>query len=580
MKNHVKTLLACAAVCVLSLITANEAQAQIPRFQTLTGTSTQQIGRAIRQLPDSSYVVAGYAYGTNDYDVYLVRLDRNGNQLWSFTYNIGGNDYAYNMDIAADGGIIITGKTQNNNNCIRDDIFLLKTSNAGVLQWTMTYGGSGDEEGTSVMTTADGGFIVSGRTNSFGAGDYDACLLKTTSTGGLTWWRSYGWANTEYFKSVDQTSDGGYVACGGTSSVTGNPQYWLVRVNSSGVLSWSRNLGGTGTEVAWAVRETSDGGYITAGTETSYTTTPDAMMVKFNAAGTFQWARTYEFGSNWDEFLSVRETCTEELIFCGYCQGSGFTGLNGYVLKTTNLGAKIWSRAYGGTTGGEFLWDIIQTSDGGYATAGQSSMSGGFGSDDNYVVKMESAAGSSSCRDTLLNEATTARTIATDNTAPNVSQMNIAFAITSTRTSYGQWTRLCFDAGTSYGNPCVLGLRQPGSDLGGAPDQDNVMDYAGETAPEMIMLKQSSHEVAGQMRVLPNPVEAGAPFVVEIPATEGEATITITDVLGRVMYQQTVADITADGGMKITTSGWTNGTYVVSMKTSAGVRSVPVVVRH
>ncbi len=581
MKKKALFLLMCATVMSLALMMHNEAQAQIPRFQTLAGTSTQQVGRSIKQLPDSGYVVAGYTSGASDFDVYLVRLDRVGNVLWSYSYNIGGNDYAYSLDIAADGGFIITGKTQNNNNCIRDDVFLLKTNNVGTLLWTMTYGGSGDEEGACVQTTSDGGFIVSGRTNSFGAGDYDAFLLKTTSLGAVTWWKSYGWTGIEGFKSVQQTTDGGYITAGSTSSITGNYQSWLVKVNSTGVTTWSRNFGGTGTEGIWSVRQTNDGGYITAGTETSYTTTPDALMVKFNNAGTFLWGRTYEFTSNWDEFLSVKETCTGELIFSGYCQGLGFTGLNGYVLKTTNVGAKIWSRAYGGTTGGEFLWEIIPTSDGGYATAGQSSMTGGFGSDDVYVVKMESASGSSFCNDVLLSEATNARTLAIDNTAPGVSQMNIAFAITSTRTTHGQWVRLCNDPGVSFGNPCVMsGLRQYTPELGGAPEPAGVAGFVAEEEQGQILLKQSTGEMEGQFRVLPNPVEKGAPFMLEVPSIEGEATLTITDMLGRVMYQQTFTHTNIENEMKIATSGWSDGTYIVSMKTSAGVRTVPMVVRR
>ncbi len=573
---------AVVAAVALFFALCSSAHAQIPQFQTLVGNATLQVGRSIKQLPDSGYIVAGYRGVTPNIDVYLVRLNAIGNLLWTSSYNIGGDDYAYSLDITADGGFIITGSTVNPNSCTHNDVFLMKTTNTGVLVWTRTYGATAVEEGSCVQTTSDGGFIVSGRSNSFGAGDYDAFLLKTTSTGVITWWKSYGWASADLFQSVQQTTDGGYIAGGATFSLGNAKQSLIAKVNATGDFTgggWCRIFGGAQDEGIWSLRQTRDGGYITAGFEQSYTPTTDAFIVKFSALGGVLWNHTYEHSSNWDEFLSVKETCTGELIFSGYCRDVGFAGPNAHVVKTTSLGFPIWGRVYGDNTGTDYAWEIIQTSDGGYAFAGQTGMTVGFGNTDTYVVKMESITGTSACRDLGIIDSTNIWTLTADAVLPAVSRLVSEFPIVASRIIPIDSTLWCYSEGAIYTNPCpvINGLLQNTQDKYSAPGV--VAEFARADAQEQIMFKQSTVE-AGQLRVVPNPVENGSSFVLEVSAIAGEATVTITDMLGKTVYEHVYTQPNVQEGMNIATSGWNNGTYIISVKDATGVRTTHIMLRR
>jgi hypothetical protein len=153
--------------------------------------------------------------------------------------------------------------------------------------WDKTFGGSGYDVGKSVQHTSDGGYIVAGYTTSYGAGGEDVRIIKTDSSGNRTWDRIFGGVEDDEGHSVAQTSDGGYIITGFTSSYgAGGRDVWLIKIDASGNKVWDRTFGGTGGEGGNSVRQTSDGGFIVVGSTDSYGAGgTDILLIKTDADG-------------------------------------------------------------------------------------------------------------------------------------------------------------------------------------------------------------------------------------------------------------------------------------------------------
>ena len=192
------------------------------------------------------------------------------NLLWNQTYGGPDDDGGSSVQVTSDGGYIIAGSTQSFG-AGGDDIYLIKTDSEGNMLWNQTYGGTGYDYGNSVQVTSDGGYIIAGQTNSFGAGAYDVYLIKTDSEGNMLWNQTYGSTNRDEGHSVQVTSDGGHIIAGYTYSFgTGSSDVYLVKTDSEGNLLWSQTYGGTVDDSGRSVQVTSDGGYIIAGDTGSF----------------------------------------------------------------------------------------------------------------------------------------------------------------------------------------------------------------------------------------------------------------------------------------------------------------------
>jgi hypothetical protein len=238
---------------------------------------------SVKQTSDGGYVIAGCtnAFGWGGYDFWLVKTDASGNMEWNKTYGGTWDGYARSVQQTADGGYILAGDTRYFH-ASSSDMWLVKTNSTGDMQWNETYGGKGDDVAYSVQQTTDGGYIAAGYTNSFGAGGYDFWLVKTNSTGDMQWDKTYGAKGEDMAYSGQQISDGGYIAAGSTRSFgAGMEDVWIVKTNSSGQMEWNKTQGGTGDDVAYSVQQTSDGGYIAAGyTNSSGAGDYDFLLVK------------------------------------------------------------------------------------------------------------------------------------------------------------------------------------------------------------------------------------------------------------------------------------------------------------
>ena len=223
---------------------------------------------SVQQTSDGGYILAGEtsSYGTGDYpDVYLIKTDASGILEWQKTFGGSNADPAYSVQQTSDGGYIVAGETSSYGSG-DDDVYLIKTDASGILEWQKTFGGIDADWANSVQQTSDGGYIIGGCTWSFGAGESDAWLIKTDADGRLEWQKTYGEYNWDGAEYCQQTSDGGYMIAGRTSSFGASDQDgYLVKTDDSGSLEWQKTFGGSGWDAFWSGQQTSDGGYILAG---------------------------------------------------------------------------------------------------------------------------------------------------------------------------------------------------------------------------------------------------------------------------------------------------------------------------
>jgi hypothetical protein len=359
-------------------------------FQRTYGGPNWDAGFSVQQTSDGGYVIAGgtSSFGVGgSYDVWLIRTNRSGDTLWTRTYGGSGTEIAYGVQQTADGGFIISGYASSVATA-SDDAYLIRTDPSGIVIWSQAYGDTLQESALSVQQTSDGGYVFAGRSDSYGSSSADVLLVKTDNSGGVLWTRSYGGAGWDEGSSVQQTADGGYIVVGSTDSFGANQiDVYVVKTNSSGDTLWTRTYGGGGGDVGSSVRQVPDGGYLIVGSTGSFGAgTDDVYLVRTDASGTPLWTKTYG-GSSPERGYSVWHTSDGGFIISGSTEsygGGSFPFV--YLIRTNSSGDTLWTRTYGGTAGDQYGLYVQQTSDGGYIVVGHTE-SFGAGSEDVYLIK-------------------------------------------------------------------------------------------------------------------------------------------------------------------------------------------------
>jgi hypothetical protein len=260
--------------------------------QTLGGIDSEWCASAL-QTSDGGFVLTGMtaSYGAGKFDIWLVKVDSSGNELWNHSY--GGEFYEQGISIreTSDGGFIIAGYTGSFGAGL-GDFWLLKTDSLGVEHWNNTVGLSGYEEAHSVLQTSDNGYLITGYTRSFSTGYEEAWLVKTDSLGNEQWNKTYNGATGE---SIIKTRDGHYIIVGSTFAPgPGNYDLWLVKIDKEGNEKWERSYGGLDKEIGNSIIQTSDSGYIIVGRTKSYGAGKiDLWLLKLDHNGNEEWNRTF-----------------------------------------------------------------------------------------------------------------------------------------------------------------------------------------------------------------------------------------------------------------------------------------------
>lgn len=304
------------------------------------------------------------------------------------TYGGSKNDSAQSVTATTDGGYIILGYTQSNDNDITDkqdesfDYWVLKFDATDQLQWQKTYGGSLDDRGSDIIQTSDGGYAILGYSFSNdgdateNAGLQDYWLVKLDANGNISWEKSFGYQGADSGITMTETNDQGFLVTGildvtasggeGNSSRNANRHaggdYWALKLDISGNLEWSHYFGGNFTDTPYGVVQTDDNGYIVVGSSDSEDTdissnigTYDFWVIKISESGDLVWEKSFG-GSQIDEARAIVKTNDGNYIIAGdtrssdndVSQNKGAADL--WFIKISPSGNLIWERTIGGSS--------------------------------------------------------------------------------------------------------------------------------------------------------------------------------------------------------------------------------------
>lgn len=374
------------------------------------GGSGEDTAQAIIKTDDGGYAVLGYTNSTdgdimtktlevNDY--WLLRLDSEGNLLWSKTYGGSKDDRGQSVIQTNDGGFAIVGYAMSDdgdgsNNEGFHDNWILKLDADGNILWEKSFGFSGHDHSYDVVQTADGGFFFagfldvtqSGGEGNSGKGGYltrhgvgEFWGTKLDAEGNLQWRRYFGGTNNDRAYSVALADDGGLVMAGASESddfditnAKGSYDFWVVKVNKNGTMVWQNSLGGSGVDIARDIVKTNDGGFVVVGSTFSVDTDitenngeADVWLVKIDGNGNIQWQKTLG-GSAFDAAESVITTRDGGYLISGNSKSSDLdvdenSGENDlWLIKTDGTGNLIWQKTFGGSDL-DYAFDALENED-------------------------------------------------------------------------------------------------------------------------------------------------------------------------------------------------------------------------
>ncbi|MCP4582141.1 MAG: T9SS type A sorting domain-containing protein [candidate division Zixibacteria bacterium] len=346
-------------------------------------------GQSIVMSTDNQLMIAGYTYASvnGGSDIYLIKTNLYGELIWQ-TY-IGGisDDWASSIQQTSDGGFIVAGGTESFE-VAGSDIYLVKINTDGQVLWQRTYGGDNSEQADYVLQTDDGGYILVGWTNSFGAGEDDIYMLRTNSVGDSLWARTFGDIFYDKGYSALQTSDGGFVVIGGLGYFGYYPtQAYMIKVDENGDSLWACDIGGSLSDAGRSIAHTADGGFLFTGWTMSYGAGEhDVYLAKVDSEGEFLWSNAFG-GEETDVGRSIYPTSDGGFIIAGYTRSFDVGLQDVYLVKADYKGDTLWTTTFGGDSD-DYGWSAIESADGGYLVTGWT-RTFSQGSKDVLLVKFE-----------------------------------------------------------------------------------------------------------------------------------------------------------------------------------------------
>lgn len=409
---------------IISLLFYNNLFSQAPsiEWQKCLGGSLVETTRSFKQTANNGYILAGHSKSSNGDltenkglgDAWIVKLDSQANILWQKTYGGSSHDEPMCAIETTDGGYIFCGITYSTDGDVIGGTgikegWIVKLSSNGTIQWQKIIANS---EVRSIIESNDGGYVVTGQTNSLFE---DIYITKIDLTGNTVWSHTYGGSQNDYSGCIINANDGGYIFSGTTNSTNGNISFnhgqrdaWVIKVDHLGIIQWEKTYGGSEDDTSTNIEKTSDNGYILCAQSSSndgdvtvhYGTsaTKDAWLVKLDSNGVIEWQKTLG-GSNHEFNCNVKQIPNDNgyiALYHTYSNNGDITNFNGFcdfwVIRLNALGQLEWQRTLGGNAN-DFPVSILQTNDNGYLVAGDTGstsgqISGNHGQSDSWIVKL------------------------------------------------------------------------------------------------------------------------------------------------------------------------------------------------
>lgn len=331
-------------------------------------------GHAILPTKNGGYIVVGQttSFGQGSIDVYVAKLDPIGNIEWTRTIGGSNEDGGYAIVQTVDNGYAIAGYTMSFGQG-NYDMYVIKLDNNGNVQWSKTIGGTNIDYARAILQTPDKGFLVVGYTNSYGQGNLDVYIVKLDSIGNLQWDKTIGGIYNDFSRDVIQTSDGGYAIVGYTYSFgQGWSDVYVIKIDSIGNIQWTRTIGGADIDRGHAIVQTIDNGYAIVGQTASYGQgNEDVYVIKLNSAGEVLWTKTIG-GINEDRGFDIVQGSDGSLTLVGWTTSFGQGSYDVYIVQLDSVGSLQWTTTIGGTMG-DYGYGIAVVSDSSYILTGWSS---------------------------------------------------------------------------------------------------------------------------------------------------------------------------------------------------------------
>ncbi|MFI5170969.1 MAG: T9SS type A sorting domain-containing protein [Chitinophagales bacterium] len=438
----------------ISLVIAHYCFSQAPAVEwqnNIGGNQNDQLIKVINTTDNGSLLV-GNSYssmsgdktenGNGGMDFWVIKLNEIGEIEWQNTIGGNANDFPSNAVECSDGGFIIVGtsgsgisgdKTEGIIGAGIYDIWVVKLNSSGTLVWENTIGSNGVDIALAIVVGSDGGYLISATSDGEISGDKtigtvgeteyaDYWLIKIDEFGNIVWQKVIGGLHIEYECVLDKTDDGGYILAGGSLSDIGGdktentvsdvyPDAWIIKLDVNCNIIWQNTINAKSSDLVASIHQTEDGGYIlgcSTNSDHGYDKSEDHYLglnhndfwvIKLNEVGNMIWQNNIGAIES-DELGDVIETEDGGFLVGGFSEGYGgdktehIGGYDYWILKLNSGGVIQWQNSIGSSPG-DFLKSIVQTSDNGYLLGGYTS--GGISYDhtetniggyDYWVVKL------------------------------------------------------------------------------------------------------------------------------------------------------------------------------------------------
>jgi len=284
---------------------------------------------------NDGHIISSYAksVGSTFSSVNIMKLDKDGNLIWQRIYDTGGSSEAICIEQTYDGGYVVAGFKQDLAQ-VFSDVYVLRVDKDGNLVWQRTYGGDKEDMAYSIQQTSDRGFIIVGFTESFGAKGKDVYILKLDSDGNPIWQETRGENADDVAYSVQEVDDGNYIIAGYTTSAElGTSDICVTKIDENGNVLWEKKYGGDKDDVAFSIKQANDGGYVFTGWTNSFgDISPRAYIFKIDSTGDVEWQKVFSDGDSCSgKAIGVLD---DGYIMAGWVIPSGSNKLEMYISRT------------------------------------------------------------------------------------------------------------------------------------------------------------------------------------------------------------------------------------------------------
>jgi len=356
-------------------------------YETFGGNNTDN-AECFIQTSNGCYVIVGStrSYGAGHRDIWLIKTDTNGNELWNQTFGGNEEDVAHCIIEAGDKGYVIVGYARSYGRGM-EDVWVIKTDENGNELWNRTFGGGNTEWGKCIIE-GHNGYVIIGTTYSFGEGEEDVWMIKTDENGNELWNRTFGGNSVDWGEAVIRTNDEGYIIIGSTSSYgAGLLDVWMIKTDENGNELWNRTFGNCSMDRGQDVILAKDGGFILTGeSRPDITVWDDIFLLKTDDKGDMQWSKSYDTPDQ-DLAYSIIQTDDGSYLIGGTTHSFGAGNFKAWLVKTDGDGDQIWNKTFG-KRGREAVNCVIQAVDGSYMLVGDTG-SFGAGKEDAWLIKCQ-----------------------------------------------------------------------------------------------------------------------------------------------------------------------------------------------